>query len=207
MTTRRRHWDQRYADVGATRVSWYQPTPTTSLALIDRLHVPKASPIIDVGGGASLLVDELLARGYTDLSVLDVSATALEIARRRLTDVAPVRWLCEDVTTWRPERRYALWHDRAVFHFLTNAAEQRAYLDVMHTALDDGGAVIIATFAAEGPAYCSGLPVARYDAAGLVRVLDGFTVVESARDEHVTPTGEIQPFTWIAARRQLPGSS
>lgn len=107
---RRGHWDSRYADSGATRGSWYQPEPVMSLALVDRLRVPKAAPIIDVGGGASLLVDELLARGYTDLTVLDVSFTALEIARHRLGDAVRVNWLPEDIMTKQPERRYALWH-------------------------------------------------------------------------------------------------
>jgi SAM-dependent methyltransferase len=182
-------------------VSWYQPEPAMSLALIDRLRVPKAAPVIDVGGGASLLVDRLVARGYTDLTVLDVSSTALEIVRRRLDDAGRVRWLHEDIMTWQPERRYALWHDRAVFHFLTNVAERAKYLKIMRQALGDSGALIIATFASDGPERCSGLPVARYDAVDLERLLDGFTVVESRREEHVTPSGTVQPFTWIAATR------
>jgi len=117
-SARGRYWDGRYAAAGATRVSWFQATAGTSLALIDRLGVPKAAPIIDVGGGTSFLVDELLARHHTDLTVLDVSASALSTAHERLGHGAPVRWLCEDVTTWKPERRYRLWHDRAAFHFL-----------------------------------------------------------------------------------------
>ncbi len=159
-------------------MSWYQPEPAMSLALIDRLRVPKGAPVVDVGGGASLLVDRLVARGYTDLTVLDVSSTALEIARRRLGDTAPVRWLHEDLLSWQPERRYALWHDRAVFHFLTDAAERAKYLSIVRQTLGDSGALIIATFASDGPERCSGLPVARYDAEGLERLLDGFTVVE-----------------------------
>jgi len=182
-------------------VSWYQPEPAMSLALIDRLRVPKGAPVIDVGGGASLLVDRLLACGYSDLTVLDVSSTALAIARRRIDDSVRVRWLHEDIMTWQPERQYALWHDRAVFHFLTNAAERVQYLTIMRHALCDSGAVIIATFASDGPGRCSGLPVARYDAGDLERLLDGFTVVESSREEHVTPSGTVQPFTWIAATR------
>ena len=201
-TAQRQHWDRRYADAGATRVSWYQPEPAMSLALIDRLRVPKTAPVIDVGGGASLLVDELLARGYMDLSVLDVSSTALETARHRLGDPAPVRWLCEDIMTWQPERRYALWHDRAMFHFLTDASGQARYLNVMRQVLGVGGALVIATFAADGPDRCSGLPVTRYDATDLERLLDGFTVVESIREEHITPRGAVQPFTWIAAKRR-----
>lgn len=180
-------------------MSWYQPEPAMSLALIDCLGVAKEAPVIDVGGGASLLVDRLVARGYTDLTVLDVSSTALEMARRRLGDPVPVRWLHEDIITWKPERRYALWHDRAVFHVLTSAAERAKFLTIMRQALSDYGAVIIATFASDGPERCSGLPVARYDATDLERLLEGFAVVESSREEHVTPGGIVQPFTWIAA--------
>jgi SAM-dependent methyltransferase len=182
-------------------VSWYQPEPAMSLALIDHLSVPVGAPVIDIGGGASLLVDRLLARGHTDLAVLDVSSTALEIARRRLGDTTPVRWLREDILSWQPDRRYALWHDRAVFHFLTHAAERARYLTTMRQALGESGALIIATFASDGPERCSGLPVARYDATDLEQLLDGFTVSESSREEHVTPGGTIQPFTWIAASR------
>jgi hypothetical protein len=200
-TARRQHWDRRYAAAGATGVSWYQPEPALSLALIDTLRVPKPAPIIDVGGGASLLVDELLSRGYLDLSVLDVSSTALEIARSRLGGAAPVQWLREDILTWHPARRYPLWHDRAVFHFLTDAADQTRYLNVMRQALDLSGALVMATFAADGPESCSGLPVARYEAPDLERLLDGFTLVASRREEHITPGGAVQPFTWIAARR------
>lgn len=182
-------------------MSWYQPEPTMSLALIDRLRVPKGAPVIDVGGGASLLVDGLLARGYTDLAVLDLSSTALEIARRRLGASTRVRWLREDIMTWQPERQYALWHDRAVFHFLTHEPDRAKYLTIMQHTLGDSGALIIATFASDGPERCSGLPVARYDATDLERLLDGFTVVESRREEHMTPGGTVQPFTWIAANR------
>jgi hypothetical protein len=142
-----------------------------------------------------------VGRGYTDLTVLDLSSTALEIARRRLDDTVHVRWLHENLMTWEPQRRYALWHDRAVFHFLTNAGERAKYLTTMRHALSDSGSVIIATFASDGPERCSGLPVARYDAADLERLLDGFTVVESSREEHVTPDGTVQPFTWVAAHR------
>jgi rhodanese-related sulfurtransferase/SAM-dependent methyltransferase len=198
---RRQHWNQRYAEGGATRVSWYQPEPAMSLALVDHLQVPTKAPVIDVGGGASLLVDELLAGGYVDLTVLDISSTALEIARDRVGEAAPVRWICDDIMSWQPERQYALWHDRAVFHFLTDPGAQTRYLNIVSQALRPGGALIMATFAADGPERCSGLPVARYDVSELDRLLDGFTVVASRREEHVTPSGAVQPFTWIAARR------
>ena len=194
-----RHWDSRYADSDATQVSWYQPKPVMSLDLLDVLGVTRTAPIIDVGGGASFLIDELLDRGYSDLTVLDVSSKAIEIARRRVGKSAHVRWLIEDVLTWRPERSYQLWHDRALFHFLTTASEQATYLSVMRTAIRDGGALIMATFAADGPERCSGLPVTRYDGVALERVLAGCRVVERRREDHVTPAGVVQPFTWIAA--------
>jgi len=207
-TGRRRHWERRYSDAGATGVSWYEPEPTMSLALVDRLRLPLTAGVIDVGGGASLLVDKLLARGYTDLSVLDLSSTALEIARHRVGDSAPVRWLREDITTWQPARQYALWHDRAVFHFLIDAASRARYLEVMRQAVGPEGAVIMATFATDGPERCSGLPVARYGAGELEELLDGFAMVATGREEHITPGGVVQPLTWIAAtRRQLSASS
>jgi trans-aconitate methyltransferase len=204
---RRQHWNQRYADAGETRVSWYQPEPAMSLTLIDHLQVPKTAPVIDVGGGASTLVDELLARGYVDLTVLDISSTALEIARHRVGEAAPVRWLCDDIMSWQPEFPYTLWHDRAVFHFLIDPAEQARYLTTMRQALGPAASLVIATFAADGPEHCSGLPVARYDAGDLERLLDGFTVVASRREEHITPGGAVQPFTWIAARRHPSAAS
>jgi trans-aconitate methyltransferase len=174
-----------------------------SLALVERLRVLNAAPVIDVGGGASRLVDVLLARGYVDLSVLDVSSTALEIARHRVADAAAVQWICDDVMAWQPQRSYGLWHDRAVFHFLTAAADRANYLNIARKAVAPGGAVVMATFAADGPEHCSGLPVARYDVSDLESLLDGFTVVTSRREEHITPAGAIQPFTWIAARRAM----
>jgi len=201
VAARRQHWNLRYADAGETRVSWYQPEPAMSLTLIELLEVPATAPVIDVGGGASLLVDELLARGYLDLTVLDVSSTALEMSRRRVGEAAPVRWLCEDILSWQPHRPFALWHDRAVFHFLIDVADQAKYLDIARQALGPGAALIIAAFATDGPEQCSGLPVARYDAGDLEQLLEGFAVVAARREEHITPGGAVQPFTWIAARR------
>ena len=138
-------------------MSWYQPEPAMSLDLIDRLRVPKGAPVIDVGGGASLLVDSAGSSGYTDLAVLDASSTALEIARHRLGDTAQRR-LHEDLLSCQPERRYALWHDRAVFDFLTDGAERGEYLTIMRQTLGDSGALIIATFASDGPERCQGCP-------------------------------------------------
>ncbi len=195
------HWDEAYRSRGFDAVSWYQSEPAISLDLIRSLGVERGSPVVDVGGGASPLVDRLLEAGYTDLSVLDLSDVALDEARRRVGEGAPVSWLREDVLEWRPARRYGLWHDRAVFHFLVDEADRARYLEVLSRALEGGGAVVIATFADDGPQHCSGLPVARYSEDELVRILGGgFVPVDSRRETHLTPAGVAQPFTWVAAR-------
>ncbi|MCW2888910.1 MAG: hypothetical protein QOE54_4036 [Streptosporangiaceae bacterium] len=192
-------WDAAYLDRGSN-VSWFQAEPQMSLQLIE--HLANAdTAIIDVGGGTSFLVDRLIGRGFSDLSVLDVSQTALETVRRRVSADAPVTWLCADLLTWRPQRHYGLWHDRAVFHFLTDPSDRDAYLAALRTALEPGGSVVLATFAADGPEYCSGLPVARYSAGELTCLLgEGFTIVETRSEHHTTPSGGDQPFTWITAR-------
>lgn len=195
------HWDQVYESNGPTGMSWFQETPSVSLEFMDVLAVDRAAPTIDVGGGSSPLVDHLIRRGFTDLSVLDVSQLALREARLRLGENAAVSWLCEDLLLWTPGRRYALWHDRAVFHFLTDGADLKSYVDLLRSAISPGGALIIATFAQDGPESCSGLPVARYSAEELSDVLGSrFQVVMARRELHTTPAGAVQPFTWIAAK-------
>lgn len=199
---RAEHWDATYRARGVEGVSWFQPAPIVSLALIDDLAVPTDTAVIDVGGGASRLADELATRGFSDVTVLDVSAAALEAAQRRLGPDAPVTWLRQDLLAWRPERRYGLWHDRAVFHFLIDPTARQRYTALLQAAVEPGGWAIVATFAPDGPDHCSGLPVARYSTDDLAGVLgDGFTLVDSRREEHATPAGAIQPFTWIALRR------
>lgn len=203
---RARHWDGTYRDRGATGVSWYQSDPAVSLELIAALGLERDAPIVDVGGGASVLTDRLLASGFSDLTVLDVSQVALDNSRGRLPAEAPVERLCQDVLGWNPSRRFGLWHDRAVFHFLTDDDDRDRYRVVLREALLPGGAVIIATFAPDGPTHCSGLPVCRYGPADLAAVLgDGFEVEATLREEHTTPTGAVQPFTWLAARARRPG--
>jgi trans-aconitate methyltransferase len=165
--------------------------------------LPADSAIIDVGAGASTLVDGLLADGFNDVSVLDVSAVALETTRRRIGEVDGYQLLRADVLTWCPPRTYDLWHDRAVFHFLVHPDDRQRYLDVLRSAVRPGGHVIIATFAPDGPQQCSGLPVARYGAEDLGALLGyAFEVVEVRREEHKTPWGATQPFTWVVARAQ-----
>ncbi len=196
------YWDDRYERIGSKQVSWYQRRPQMSLELIDALQVGALTAVLDVGGGSSTLVDELLRRDFSDITVLDVSVSALNTARRRLGDPDKVTWLHADLLTWEPARDWDLWHDRALFHFLTSSEDQTVYLQRLHGALRPGGIFIIGTFAADGPDHCSGLPVERYDSPGLIdrvnATLHGVRMVEQRREIHTTPNGVSQPFTWIA---------
>lgn len=200
---RREHWNRVYRDKPADRVSWYQQQPAASLELIAASGVGRDAGIIDVGGGASVLVDALLDQGYTGLAVLDVAHSALEAVRARLGDrAALVEWFEADVTRFEPTRRYALWHDRAVFHFLTDAGERAAYVRTLGKALQPGGTVIIATFAPDGPPKCSGLDVVRYDERSLAAELGtSFQLRDSRREAHVTPGGMTQPFCYFRFER------
>lgn len=197
------HWDQAY-EHGAETCSWFQTEATQSLHMIDLAGADRDGAIIDVGGGASTLVDSLLARGYTDVAVLDLSPTALDLARRRLGEAASaVTWLCLDLLSWIPQRTYAVWHDRAVFHFLTDPGERAQYLHTLTEATASGSSAVFGCFAPDGPDHCSGLPVARYDACTLAACLgQGWTVIGADREQHLTPSGSIQPFTWVAVQRQ-----
>ena len=197
------HWNAVYERQGISGVSWYQPEPAVSLALIDALGIPPSESMVDVGGGGSVLVDRLLEKGWRDLTVLDVSTTALGAARARLPSDAPVTWLHQDLLSWSPSRQYGLWHDRAVLHFLVGEEDRKTYHDVLLDALRPGGSVIVATFAPDGPEFCSGLPVMRYAASELESFLgDEFEMGPSRREKHTTPTGMVQRFAWIAARRR-----
>lgn len=197
---RARHWDAAYAARAVGEESWYQAVPAVSLALIGALGTPSDAAVIDVGGGTATLADHLLERGFSDVTVLDVSAAALEELRGR-PGASRARLVHADLLEWQPDRRYDVWHDRAVFHFLVSEEDRRAYERVLTAALASEGVVIIATFAPDGPEVCSGLPVARYSPDALFRVLgDGFEPVEARREVHTTPRGATQPFTWVAAR-------
>ena len=193
------HWDGRYRLIGADQVSWFQQEPTTSLELIDLLANSVDTPIIDIGGGASNLIDHLLHRSYRDLTVLDISAVALDTAQQRLGD-ADVTWIHEDVLTWRPTPRWELWHDRAVLHFLTDKQDQTTYVSMLRQTLTPTGAFIIGTFAEDGPTQCSSLPVCRYGPSDLSALIGDFELIEQRREIHRTPGGIEQPFTWIAGR-------
>jgi trans-aconitate methyltransferase len=194
------HWNDRYRSIGATEVSWYEARPTISLDLLDALEVTPEASVIDIGGGASTLVDHLVRRGHHDIAVLDVAGIALEAARRRLGDPEGVTWLEVDLLDWRPSRRWSVWHDRAMLHFLLDPASRSAYAALLRRTVDPGGAFVIATFAPDGPTHCSGLPVCRQAAEDLVELLGDVDVVERRRHVHRTPAGVDQPFTWLAGR-------
>ena len=201
----KQHWETIYQTKDVHSVSWFQPEARESLDLITRFAPDRAAPIIDVGGGASVLVDDLLAAGYSDVTVLDVSETALEISRRRIGDAAAkVKWIAADVTD-APlrERAHAVWHDRAVFHFLTDPGDRQAYVAQVERTVRPGGYVLVATFAEDGPATCSGLPVVRYSAESLHSEFGpSFRLVASAHEDHHTPAGREQSFLYCLCRRE-----
>jgi SAM-dependent methyltransferase len=196
------HWDDAYAQGDVSR-SWFQPDPVLSLRMLDAAGVTAAGRLIDVGGGASPLAAALLERGFRDLTVLDISAAGMEYARRRLGPRArEVNWVTADIRTWVPPRRFAAWHDRAVFHFLTDVQDQRAYLRTLATATAASAVAVFGCFAPDGPPRCSGLPVARYAPADLAALLGSDWIpIAQDREAHVTPSGQTQPFTWSALRR------
>ena len=200
----RQHWQQVYATKAADEVSWFQPQAATSLRLIRATGVSHAAALIDVGGGASTLVDGLLAEGYANLTVLDLSAAALAAARARLgASGESVRWLEADIADADlPENAYEVWHDRAAFHFLTEARDRAAYVRNVLRALKPGGHLIVATFAEDGPTQCSGLSICRYSADALQAEFgDAFALVHQEYEAHVTPMGNVQRFVYCGFRR------
>jgi ubiquinone/menaquinone biosynthesis C-methylase UbiE len=197
------HWETIYTDLLPEEVSWYQKEPTLSLELIRRAGLGPDGAIIDIGGGASVLVDGLLAAGYWNVTVLDLSAHALAHATQRLGARAKqVEWMEADVTEVVLPRVYDLWHDRAVFHFLTEAGDRKKYLETMKRSVQEGGHAIIATFAIGGPTKCSGLEVVQYDAQKLSGELGHeFTLIDQRAERHVTPMGKEQQFGYFLFRR------
>jgi ubiquinone/menaquinone biosynthesis C-methylase UbiE len=203
MSDRTSHWEKVYATKAEGEVSWFQENPTTSLRLIRDAGASPDSRIIDIGGGASRLVDALVDQGFHALSVLDISASALETAKTRLGAAeAKVEWIVADVTKWTPAKSYDIWHDRAAFHFLTELADRDAYIDRTRSVVGPGGQVIIGTFALDGPEKCSGLPVQRYDSRSLAEVLGpAFQLADDHTEAHRTPWGSIQHFQFSRFRR------
>jgi SAM-dependent methyltransferase len=201
--SRNAHWENVYATKGEDEVSWFQENPAPSLELIDMARLPPEAAIVDVGGGASRLVDGLLACGYRTVTVLDISEAALGVTKARLGERANrVQWVATDVTIWKPLQTFDLWHDRAAFHFLTDEVARSAYVDRLKNALKAGGHVVIGTFAPDGPERCSGLPVVRQDASNLAAMLGAsFELVDARRHEHITPWGSNQRFQFSTFRR------
>jgi SAM-dependent methyltransferase len=197
------HWEKVYRRKGVDEVSWYRPHLERSLRFIDAAGLAKSAAILDVGGGASTLVDDLLARGYENVTVLDLSVTALAGARERMgARAASVTWLVGDITEFAlPEHGYDFWHDRAVFHFLTDPAPRARYVTAVRRALKPNGHVLVATFGPEGPERCSGLPVARYSAEG-IHAQFGREFQQAGSDEevHHTPWGAEQEFVYCYCR-------
>ena len=197
---RQAHWDQIYTTRATDEVSWYQERPGTSLALIEEAGLEPSARILDVGGGHSSLVDHLVTEGYQRLGVLDVSEAAVALTRARVEEqfgerAKRVEWFVADVTMFASPHRWDLWHDRAVFHFLTDPEEQARYLQVLHKTLAPEGQVVIGTFGPQGPERCSGLPVERYDAERLQATFGpSFELAGHRLDTHTTPGGASQQF-------------
>jgi SAM-dependent methyltransferase len=203
-TDRKDHWEHVYSTKAETGVSWYQEEPRLSLELVGAVAPAEGGRIIDVGGGASVLVDRLLDLPFGEIAVLDISETALGKARARLGPRAErVRWVEADVTEGPELGTFDVWHDRAVFHFLTDPADRRGYVELARKTVLEGGHVIIATFADDGPKRCSDLDVCRYNARSLVDELgEGFSLVREARETHTTPWDSSQPFFYGVFKRQ-----
>lgn len=199
MSDRKAHWDKIYSDKTPLEVSWFQKKPALSLQLIHNTQLDRNASIIDVGGGASVLVDYLCEEGYANLAVLDISAKALTYAQDRLGDKAnEVEWYEEDVTRFQAPHQFSLWHDRAVFHFLTDQSDRGNYVDVLKHTLKPKGHLIIAAFSIGGPTKCSGLDIVQYDADRLKAELGkGFELVEENSEVHITPDNKEQRFAYF----------
>ena len=203
-TERKKHWDTIYTNKTPSEVSWTQETPSLSLSMIESLALSKDAPIIDVGGGESQLVDHLLTMGFTDLTVLDISAEALERSKKRLGDKATqIDWIVADITSFKPKRNYTLWHDRAVFHFLTEKDSIEYYTNMVRENV--GEHLLLSTFSLDGPQKCSGLPIKQYSASSLNAVFSAsFDLIKSAEEIHNTPFETTQAFIYCHFKQNRP---
>ena len=202
MNTAQEHWSQVYGSKHADQVSWFQADPAMSMRLLTAL-VPRPASVIDVGAGASVLVDALLDAQFPDVTVLDVSELALNLVRQRLADRhGGVSFIVADLLKWTPQRQWDSWHDRAVFHFLTEERDRTTYVDIATRAVVEGGTVVMGSFGLDGPEQCSGLATARYDAQSLAEQFgEAFALERSEQEVHRTPSGAEQSFTWVVLRR------
>lgn len=197
---RKKHWENIYETKALNEVSWYQPTPATSLAFFDQFNLPQDAKIIDIGGGDSFLVDHLLARGYRDITVLDISQAAIERAKKRLGDPADsVHWVIADAANFAPTEKYDFWHDRAAFHFLTAEQEISNYIQTAHTALKTEGVLVIGTFSEQGPKKCSGIDIRQYSETAMgERLKPFFQKTGCVTADHETPFGTVQNFVFCS---------
>lgn len=205
MSDRKHHWENVYSSKSHLEVSWFQQEPKLSLRLIADTNIVNSDAIIDIGGGASTLVDHLCEAGFVHIGVLDISGQALKQAENRLAGKAcNIEWYEADVTGFEPPHQFSLWHDRAAFHFLTEKTDREKYVEVLQSTLKPGGHLIIMTFAIDGPKKCSGLDIVQYDAEKLNAELgSGFDLVESGHETHLTPAGSEQKFAYFRYRRQV----
>ena len=195
----KQHWESIYKTKSPNEVSWTQEIPTASLEFIHKFNIPKSAKIIDIGGGDSKLVDYLLKEGFTDVSVLDISESAIQRAKDRLgANASKVKWIASDILDFHPTTKYDVWHDRAAFHFQTDVASINQYLKIVKEAVD--GMVIIGTFSVDGPKKCSGLEIRQYDEEGMKEKFEknAFKNIECKREDHITPTGAIQNFVFCS---------
>lgn len=204
MSKRKDHWEQIYQDKSPLEVSWYQSEPSLSLKLIENCSLKEDDSVIDVGGGASLLVDRLCEKGYKNLSVLDISANALKHAKGRLANQhCAVEWVTADITAFSSPQQFSLWHDRAVFHFLTDASDRKKYIDNLSASLKSGGYLILAAFSFDGPDMCSGLTIVQYDREKLTKEIGNqFKFVNEENETHITPAGSNQIFTYYRFQKK-----
>lgn len=201
---RKNHWENIYTTKELENCSWFQPTPVTSLEFIEKTNIPKYSKIIDVGGGDGFLTDSLLDKGYTDITVLDISETALERAKERLGNKADkVKWLVGDAANFAPPEKYDLWHDRAAFHFLTDQNDVNNYVATAKSAINDNGVLIVGTFSESGPKKCSGIEIKQYSGESLSKVFEsGFKRINCVNVDHTTPFNSTQNFTFCSFRKE-----
>lgn len=198
------HWENVYQTKDTTRVGWFQATPHVSMDLILEAKVSKDSPVIDVGGGDGFLVDKLLQEGFQDITILDISNSALEKAKNRLGESASkVNWVSCDILEFETQAKFRLWHDRAVFHFLTDPIEQLTYRRLVENSIADSGYLLIMTFSKTGPTTCSGLPVQQYDITDLERFFfKKFELIDSMNYDHITPSGTAQNYSVCLFRKR-----
>ncbi len=202
MEDRKAHWENVYNTKSPKEVSWTQKRPEVSLEFLDSLELPHTTSIIDVGGGDSLLVDFLLEEGFEDITVLDISAKAIEKAKKRLGDRAKnVKWVVSDIVDFKPERNYDVWHDRAAFHFLTKPDQVKSYVDIVNKCVNSY--LVIGTFSLDGPKKCSGLDITQYSPESMGSTFTGFNTLNCRTHDHITPFGTTQNFIFCSFRKTI----